>query len=62
MQNSVKKFGQNSIVFKKADILYETLKTLVLDETLHTFPTYQCLQKRFFLILIRYWKKLLEKL
>ena len=62
MQNSIKKFEQNSIVFKKADILYETLKTLVLDEILHTFLTYQYLQKGFFNIFIRYCKKLLEKL
>ena len=55
MQNPIQKFRQSSIVFKKPGFLSEKLKILPSSnehrssisfaETLHTFPTYQCLQK-----------------
>ena len=55
MQNPRQKFRQSSIVFQKPGILPEKLKVLtssnylqtliIFVETLHTFPTYQCLQK-----------------
>ena len=55
MQNPIQKFRQNSIVLEKPGILSENLKNLTSSnyptvqyffaETLHTFPTYQCLQK-----------------
>ena len=55
MQNTIQKFRQSSIVFEKPGILSENLKDLTisnyhtvqffLTETLHTFSTYQCLQK-----------------
>ena len=55
MQNIIQKFRQSSIVFEKAGILSQNLKTLTssnyptvqyfLAETSHTFSTYQCLQK-----------------
>ena len=55
MQNPIQKFRQSSIVFQKPAILPEKLKVLtssnylqtliIFVETLHTFPTYQCLQK-----------------
>ena len=55
MQNPIQKFRQSSIVFQKPGILPEKLKVLtssnylqtliIFVETLHTFPTYQCLQK-----------------
>ena len=55
MQNPIQKFRQSSIVFEKPGNLSEKLKTLAsfnyrgvqyfFAETLHTFPTYQCLQK-----------------
>ena len=63
MQNLIQKFRQSAIVFKKPGILSKRLKTLTSSnyptvqyffvETLHTFPTYQCLQNSvwdFFLI------------
>ena len=56
MQNPKKKFRQSSIVFEKAGILSENLKTVTSSnypavqyffaETSHTFSTYHCLQKR----------------
>ena len=68
MQNSKQKFRQNSIVFEKPGTLSENLKTLTstnyptvqyfFAETLHTFPTYQCLQKGIsgiFFILFTSW-------
>ena len=52
MQNPIRKFRQSSIVFEKPGILSEKFDELKLPnssiffaETLHTFPTYQCLQK-----------------
>ena len=55
MQNPIQKFRQSSIVFQKPGILPEKLKILassnyhqtliIFVEILHTFPTYQCLQK-----------------
>ena len=55
MQNPIQKFRQRSIVFDKPGILPENLKILtssnyptvqyLLAKTLHTFPTYQYLQK-----------------
>ena len=50
----MQKCRQGSIVFEKPDILPENLKTLtssnyptvnIFAETLHTFTTYECLQK-----------------
>ena len=61
MQNPIQNFRQSSIVFEKPGVLSENLKTLVSSkvpklqlrygsiffaETLHTFSTYQYLQKR----------------
>ena len=56
MQNTIQKFRQGSIVFEKAGIYSENLKTLTssnypavqyfFGETSHTFSTYQSLQKR----------------
>ena len=51
MQNPIQKFRESSIVFEKPGILSENLKTLTTSnyptvQTSHTFPTYQCLQKR----------------
>ena len=53
MQNPVQKFRQSFTVFEKPGILSENFDELQLPyssiffaETLHTFPTYQCLQKR----------------
>ena len=55
MQNIIQKFRQSSIVFEKAGILFQNLKTLTSSnyptvqyffaKTSHTFSTYQCLQK-----------------
>ena len=54
MQNPIQNFRQSSIVFEKPGILSENLKTdqlqlphssIFFAETLHMFPTYQCLQK-----------------
>ena len=55
MQNPIQKFIQSSIAFEKPGILFEKLKTfdelqlpqtsITFVEILHTFPTYQCLQK-----------------
>ena len=55
IQNPIQKFRQGSIVFEKPGILSENLKTLASSyyptvqyffaEILHTFTTYQCLQK-----------------
>ena len=45
MQNLIQKFRQSTIVSKKPGILPEKLKALMSSETLHTFPTYQYLQK-----------------
>ena len=50
MQNPIQKFRQPSkIVFENSGILSEKLKTLttsiIFVEILHTFSTYQCLQK-----------------
>ena len=65
MQNTIQKFRQSSIVFEKPNILSENLRTLTSSnyptaqiffvETLHTFCTYQCLQRGVwgFLILFR---------
>ena len=54
MQNTIHKFRQSAIVFQKPGILSENLKTpyssSFFGETLHTFPTYQCLQKDIWLI------------
>ena len=67
MQNIIQKFRQSSIVFEKAGILSQNLKTLTSSnyptvqyffaETSHTFSTYQCLQKGcgIFFILFRSW-------
>ena len=67
MQNPIQKFRQSSIVFQKPGILPEKLKVLtssnylqtliIFVETLHTFPTYQCLQKDVWdiFILFRTW-------
>ena len=56
MQIPIQKFRQSSIVLEKPGILSENLKTSTSSdyhtfqhffaETSHTFPTYQCLQKR----------------
>ena len=54
MENAIQKFGQGSIVYKKPGVSSKNLKTLTsfnfskffFAETLHTFCTYQCLQKR----------------
>ena len=58
MRHPIQKFRQSSIVFEKAgiNILSENVKTLAsskyttvqyfLLKLSHTFPTYQCLQKR----------------
>ena len=56
MQNTMQKYGQNSIAFEKPGFLSENLKTLTSSnyptvqyffiETLHLFSTYECLQKR----------------
>ena len=58
MENPMKKFRQNSIVFEKPGTLSEKLKTLTSSnyhrvkyffiEILHAFPTYQCLRKGVF--------------
>ena len=55
MQNPIQKLRQSSIVFEKPGILsknFESFDELQLPgssicfpETLHTFPTYRCLQK-----------------
>ena len=55
MENTIQKFRQSSVVFKKPVILSENLETLTSSnyptvqysfaETSHTFSTYQCLQK-----------------
>ena len=55
MQNPIKKFRQNSIVFEKPSISSETLKTfddlqltetlIIFVEILHTYLTYQYPQK-----------------
>ena len=47
MQNTIQKFRQSSIVFKKPGILFEHFDELQLfAETSRTFSTYQkCLQK-----------------
>ena len=52
MQNPIQKSRQNSIVFKKPSILFETLKSYnyptvqcFFAETSHTLSTYQSLQK-----------------
>ena len=55
MQNPIQNFRQSSVVFEKPGILSENLKTfdelqlpyssIFFAETLHTFSTYQCLQK-----------------
>ena len=68
MQNRKQKFRQSSIAFEKPGTLSENVKTfdelqlpyssIFFGETLHTFPTYQCLQKGvwdFFFILFRSW-------
>ena len=67
MQNTIQKFRQSFIVFEKPGILSENLKTLTSSnyptvqyffaETLHTFSTYQCLQKGVwnFFISFRSW-------
>ena len=54
MKNLIQKFRQSSNVFEKPGILSENLNTLTSSkyptvqyffaETLHSFPTYQCLQ------------------
>ena len=50
----MQEFIQSSIVFEKAGILYEKENSyefglpetlIILDKVLHTFSTYQCLQK-----------------
>ena len=63
----MQKFRQSSVVSEKPSILPENLKTLMSSnyptvqyffaETLHTFSTYQCLQKGLwdFSILFRSW-------
>ena len=73
MQNHIQKLRQSSIVFEKQGILPENLKTLTISnyptvqyffvETLHTFPTYQCLQKGvqdffYFAYILSYLQKL----
>ena len=73
MQKPIQKFRQNSIVFEKPGILPKNLKTLTssnyptvkyfFNETSHTFPTYQCLQKGvreffYFVYVLSYSKKL----
>ena len=55
MSNSIQNFRKSSIVFEKPGILSKKLKTLTnynyprvqffVVGILHTFPTYQCLQK-----------------
>ena len=55
MQNAIQTFRQSSIVFEKAGILSENLKTLASSnyptvqyffaETSHTFSAYHCLKK-----------------
>ena len=67
MQNTIQKFRQSLIVFKKPGILPENLVFLTSSnyptvqyffaETSHTFSTYQCVQKGVwdFLILFRSW-------
>ena len=55
MQNSIQKFRQISTVFGKPGVLSKRLKTLtssnyptaqyLFAETLHTFSSYQCLEK-----------------
>ena len=55
MQNAMQKFRQSSIVFEKAGILSDNLKTLTSSNypavqyffaaTSHTFSTYHCLKK-----------------
>ena len=54
MQNTIQKFRQSSIVFKKPGILPENLETddfqlscilIFFAETSHTLSAYQCLQK-----------------
>ena len=65
----MQKFRQNLIAFEKPGILTENLKTLTspnyprVQYFLHTFPTYQCLQKDvrdffYFVWILSYLKKL----
>ena len=55
MQNNIQKFRKSFIAFEKPSILSENFENFELElsyhsiffaETLHTFSTYQCLQKR----------------
>ena len=67
MQNVMRKFRQNSIVFEKPGILSENLNfdklqlscsLIFFAEISHTFSTYHCLKKGgwdFFLSLFGFW-------
>ena len=69
MQNPIQKFRQSSAVFEKPGILSENLKTLTSSnnptvqyfETLHTFPTYQCLQKDVWIFFILFRSSVINK-